>query len=136
MSKKEEKRKGDKIPYKSHNYITRQDSFLQLDLKLGSFVGWVICLRDSCSFFTFGGSLSRQYSWSQVLLEALGSCSYLWNNCSLVRGYFLGTSVSFVSPCWLGRGGSWGCTSLFGSTVVEATSSWIEGKTKAHIAEG
>ena len=38
------KKKGDKVPYKSHNYIIKEGSFFQLDLKLGGFVGWVICL--------------------------------------------------------------------------------------------
>ena len=33
MSKKKEKR--DNIPYKSHNYITEEGSFFQLDLELG-----------------------------------------------------------------------------------------------------
>ena len=42
MSK--EKEKGDNVPYKSHNHITKEGSFFQLDLELGGFVGWVICL--------------------------------------------------------------------------------------------
>ena len=55
---------------------------------------------------------------------------------ALSEGTSWEASVSFVGPYWLVRGGPWGCTSLFGSVTVEATSSWAEGRSEAHIAEG
>ena len=82
---------------KSLKCITKESLFFQLNLKLGSFVGWVACFQGSYSLFVFRSPLSRHDCRSQVLLKALGSCPYLWNDCSLIRGYFLG-STGLV--CW------------------------------------
>ena len=37
------------------------------------------------------------------MLKALGSCSYFWNHCSLVRGYFLGSTEFFCWPLLNGK---------------------------------
>ena len=95
-------KRGEQIPCKSLNCITKENSFFQLNLKLGSFIGWVICFRGSCSLFVFRSSLSEHDCRSQVLLKALGSCPYLRNGCSLIRGYFLG-SVGLLGWSLLAR---------------------------------
>ena len=97
------KKRGDKIPYKSHNYITKEGSPFQFNLKLGGLVNWVICFCGNRSFVILGGSLSGHDNWSQVLLKALGSYSYFWNHCSLVRRYFLGSTRFFWWPLLTGK---------------------------------
>ena len=37
----------------------RKDSLFQLNLKLGSLVGWLFHFSRNCFFLIFGGSLSR-----------------------------------------------------------------------------
>ena len=96
-------KRGEQIPCKSLNCITKENSFFQLNLKLGSSVGRVICFQGSCSLFVFRSSLSGHDCRIQVLLKALGSCPYLRNDCSLIRGYFLGSTGFFCWPLLAGR---------------------------------
>ena len=96
MSKKK-KTTNNKIPCKRPNCITKESSFFQLNLKLGSFFCRVICFQVSYSLFVFRSSLSGHDCRSQVLLKALGSCPYLRNGYNLIRVYFLGSTGL---GCW------------------------------------
>ena len=58
------KKKGDKVLYKSYNYITKEDAFFQLDLKLGGFVGWLFASEVVCP------SLSLEASSAGMTVEA------------------------------------------------------------------
>ena len=39
--------------------LQRKDSLFQLNLKLGSLVGWLVHFSKNCFFFIFEGSLNR-----------------------------------------------------------------------------